>query len=533
MIQPGPIVFDSISTLRNYSSSPLSVGLSVRTLREDAIFIVRQVGDSGRFLVTAGGDRLERIIASNSGWQAAHRIEKEPLINNVRIVASRLRDGFVYGNDGIVLYRSSDGAKSWEVLSQAFGKVDLLVPAGDGEVLAACDSNGVVKSTGWPTPTRWTTVLSVPGSAVLSWGLDSDGTGFCVATQYRATDYAQSRFVWKSENAGDQWVVIRDINEVCAGEVAPEQHHIHFATIDPWADRVWISWHPHLSNGGTLQRVEYSDDRGVTWNTLTTDVHPTTCVATPLGMVMGSDDGPGGVFHVPRTENPQDMKLYLAAPLGVERAFTAHCFSVYSEYDEADGVCYVGFISQIDGYPGAAFASDGLRCSELYRTPPQKNGNGLRELAISGGDVLWRATLDDGNFILRMNKAVPGPSSAAAWDTGRVIGGRIDGDTYGSLLRSTAIGAQSVAGPGSQCLAVGVHTQATHSGSVVFRGDKSRNNNEFRLPPNVHLHIPFRSGTPGAADDGVVLWAYDNGGKIELRCRFPNGEVKVLSEETT
>src|SRR5690554_2559250 len=70
-------------------------------------------------------------------------METRALVDGVVIVASRLDDGYVYGVAGSTLYRSSDKAASWTAVCTVPGTTLLLIPAGDGEVLAACGPQGV------------------------------------------------------------------------------------------------------------------------------------------------------------------------------------------------------------------------------------------------------------------------------------------------------------------------------------------------------------------------------------------------------
>jgi hypothetical protein len=462
--------FDSTSDILDDTSEGFGVG-SIWATSSGSVY--REVASStpGRYLITAGGVKLDKVITGEAGFSPVRNPVFSPLVDGVNVIASRLRDGALYGQASGTLYRSLDEGISWTAAA-AVGPVVLLVPAGDGEVLAACSGSGIRKSSGWgsnPLTATWSTVLVSADSDFLSWGLDTDSQGTCVATHYRSTDYTKSRYIWLSENSGNTWDIIFDLDDYHSAESSPGHHHLHCVALDPWADnRIWASWHGLPSEGGTGGKaIMYSDNNGVDWHIVSDEWQPTTAVATPFGMVFGTDDGPGGILHCERTEDPDDMTVYLATPFPVEQTFAAWVFAVYSEYDERDGIAYISFISQVDDTPAGIFASDGRHASELYRTEPQDSGDGFREFAILEDSILWRTRIKDSGgtptvYTTRTHKARRGPSNPSEFDTGRILGGIIsfNGSTP---FRSTAIGVLAHAGPSTDSIAIGYKSRAGHA----------------------------------------------------------------------
>lgn len=391
------------------------------------------------------------------------RDEKFRATNDHTIIASRLDDGLLYSRKAgeTFLYSSDNGGQTWTQLSQLVGTVVLLVKAGDGEVLAACASAGVFRSSGWasnPATATWSVVLESSGSDFLSWGLDTNGD-VAIATHYSASNYLNSQFVWLSQDNGQNWTVIRDLGT--------DLTHLHFAAIDEYANnRFWISWHRQTSDG-IEKAIEYSDNLGEDWTVLSNQWQPTTAVATRWGMVMGTDDGPGGILHVRRTADPSDMIIELVARFPVESTPFAHVFAVYSQYDIKTDTAYVTFINQVDGAPAGIFASDGRVASEIYRTARQFSVSGqrpgFREFGFQDGKIFIRTTIYNpdtvaiDSFIFESPLVIRGDSNPNFFDKGRIFGGRLTGS---NPFRSLASGVFAEAGPSTDATAVGFNARA-------------------------------------------------------------------------
>ena len=413
-----------------------------------------EMGPGGGLEISVGGKR--RSLGSPGYLPLINPEYTDVTAEGDRIVASRLRDGYVYKRVGTVLHRTSDGS-TWSAVGPCPGTTALLIPAGDGEVLMACGSAGVHRTSGWGGTYTRAQVINSVDSDILSWGLDSTGDGRCVATHYRATDYTKSRYVWYSSDAGKTWSVIADLDAELDA-----QWHLHFAVFDPWVDgRIIICAHSHPTSGIQGKFVRYTDNLGASWTNISTSWQPTTCVPTEFGLVMGTDDGPGGVLHANRTPDGGYGAPFIAAALPVEQAAVAYQFAVYAQ-SASDGTVYTTFISQVDGTPGSIVASDGVSAAEVFRSLPQKNGDGYREFGIlPNGDLLILAQESvnlgtTSTYIMRVSprRGTMHPNSV---DSGRVFGGRVTGS---NPFRSVAVGPYAVAGLGTDAVAVGNKSQA-------------------------------------------------------------------------
>ena len=295
-----------------------------------------------------------------------------------RVIASKMRDGYIYGkHDSNTLYRSTDGARTWEKIGAtgALGgdSIGLILPAGDGEALLVGAAN-VYKTTGWKGPVASVTRTAVLASSTVAqfqtWGVDVDGAGRCIATHYAASpNFTASRYVWYSSDAGATWSVVRDL-----GGSGENDQHIHFTLIDKYAGgRLYVNHHQEI-DGGSGKSIEYSDDNGATWlkvphirlyqsNGEIRVIQPTTAVALPEGLVMGSDDPDTGLYILRRGENRVE---YFARGADETGPLTVRSFATFSFIDQWDGLTYTAFKQQTTGGRGYVMVSDGLRGSVVF-----------------------------------------------------------------------------------------------------------------------------------------------------------------------
>ena len=451
--------------------------------------------DGGGLLVSPGLG----VIASSPGYLPINTISRATIATAYeQVVASRLGDGYVYRISGTTLSRTSDGL-AWLPVCTAPSTSRLILNAGDGEVLIAAGSSGVHRSTGWGKPScTFTQVLDSLGADVLSWGMDTNGRGLCVATHYWGSPYNKSRYAWKSTDSGKTWVVIHDINGMHGSDPNANEWHRHFIAIDPWAnDRILIGYHGNPAMSQIGKSLEYSDDGGVTWTVLSDQWQPTTCVPTRGGLVMGTDDGPGGILIARRNASGGYDAPYLAARLPTEQTKSAWNFAIYAQRDDFDGTVYTTFISQVTTplTPAAIMASDGISAALIYKSVPMRNTEGYREFGIlPSGALMIYAQESDGvaaavSSYFRSPRPLRGAVDPQWFDDGRVLGGRTIG---ANPFRGTAGGIRAVAGPGAgassfgansragsngedapSASAFGENTEAKHAGSAIFGANGS------------------------------------------------------------
>ena len=293
----------------------------------------------------------------------------------VDILTSRLNDGRLYSIQGARLHYSTDFGNNWTPIGPSgvtgSGVAHSILPLGDGEVLLVAPST-IYKTVGWPS-SEFTTklVFTNPTTSVFqSWGVDTTPSGLVVATAYQAgtlAGFQQSRYVWLSQNSGETWSVIRDLDAV-----GKNDQHIHFAVIDPWQNnRIYIGHHNYDATG-TGKGIEYTDDRGATWTPLdinltvggvTVVAQPTTAVATPGGIVFGSDDAVTGLFVLRRGNTKLE---FMAEGPAEDFATTVRSFARHSQIDPETGVVYTCFVLQSKGGHGFIMASDWRSGSVVY-----------------------------------------------------------------------------------------------------------------------------------------------------------------------
>ena len=425
-------------------------------------------------IINPGGDASRPAplaLATSPGYLPLQNVTRIPVVGQYeQVVASRLADGYVYRISGTTLSRTSDGV-TWTAVCSAPSTAKLILKAGDGEVIVAAGSGGVHKSTNWGKANcTFRQVLDSLGADVLSWGMDSNGKGLCVATHYWGSPYNKSRYAWKSTDSGNTWMVIHDLNGMHGTGPNDNEWHRHFICLDPWAnDRILIGYHGNPASGQIGKSLEYSDDGGVTWQVLSTNWQPTTCVPTKNGLVMGTDDGPGGILHAPRTPSGGYEEPFIAAKMPFEQTKSAWNFAIYAERDDTDGTVYTTYISQVTTplTQTAIMASDGLTASMIYISPPMRNTEGYREFGmLPDGRLMVYAQESDGvdaatNSYFIASRPRRGAVDPLWFDFGRVLLGRVTGS---NPFRGTAGGMRAVAGPGAGATALGANAQAGTNG---------------------------------------------------------------------
>jgi hypothetical protein len=222
--------------------------------------------------------------------------------------------GYVWGraNSGEI-HRSANDGDTWSLYATmpATQTIRRIVETSDGEVLVVC-ANAIYKSTGWAGGSPTFTIKATPNatSTFMAWGIDGDGTRF-LTTEYSGTR-ADSRYVRMSLDAGNTWNVVYDSVAV-HGATLGNNSHLHGCCYDPYADR-WYFTEGHDDGGseGDIAGIYCSEDDGATWARADGMAHnpgPTVLVATPDGLVCGSDHQQNGLYGVRRQDDPADEAL--------------------------------------------------------------------------------------------------------------------------------------------------------------------------------------------------------------------------------
>ena len=342
------------------------------------------------------------------------------LTTDVTLIPIEVFDGYVWAVDDDVLKRSDDDGATWAtVATLPAGSVSRIIPTSDGEVVL---TNGSVvwKSSGWTAnPATATYSVKVTKSApagvgIRPWGFAGDGQKFIV-TEYSSVDYSESRYVWASTDAGTTWTIIFDKTTADVGNTS----HMHAVEYDPWADRWWLS-HGH----GVIRGTYWSPATiPATWTMLggdfQPDAAPTTLTATDDGIVCGSDSGDGGLYGIPRTEDPAAMTMRRTARWRT----TVDGVAGYAERgyrDPRTGLVYVCFKSDHATVSSSIAAGD-ARTGRFIWQEPTPSVTRFPVVVVSPTGALF-GTIDRNPDNDRVTGQVLAPG-APSFDDGNVEGG--------------------------------------------------------------------------------------------------------------
>ncbi|MCC3344843.1 WD40/YVTN/BNR-like repeat-containing protein [Psychrobacter sanguinis] len=284
---------------------------------------------------------------------------------------------------GQIMY-SEDEGRTWLVkTTKTFqGAVHRLLPTADGEVLAMT-SNGVFKSSGWSDGAiTWsdTKVEKHANATLFQFSFDGNGTKFIIA-EYAASvpNWPDSRFVWISTDMGETFDVVWD-SLAEHGEEVNSLTHLHGACYDKFSDRFYFT-EGHAPGGGLYCSV----DDGATWVQghgmrdgvlastgivpMEGDTNgPTVIVATPTGLVMGSDNRNNGMFGLIRQDNPLEEVVTWTYQIDVQPTGVA-MFAIRGWLDEASGTAYIAFRSERNDVPPRIFAANASEAGLVYQYP--------------------------------------------------------------------------------------------------------------------------------------------------------------------
>ena len=201
------------------------------------------------------------------------------------------------------LYRSGDSGVTWEALKLFAYTIGSVRELANGELLVGLNYSGVTPgslylSSGYASlgvNATWTKVLDASAAEVYfegHWGI-STYKNIVVASEYGVTGAAGARYVYMSTNYGVTWTSIFDLGGAASA-------HVHGAAYDPWWDAVWVVNGDDAAN----RAVRVSFDHGSTWTVVTSQTSSKQFVGIiplPNCVLFTSDDGPNGVYRIPRT----------------------------------------------------------------------------------------------------------------------------------------------------------------------------------------------------------------------------------------
>jgi len=182
------------------------------------------------------------------------------------------------------LYQSVDDGDNWTVVNTFAFNIEGMTFLDNGEVIVVCQGGTATpgylyRSTNWspnPATATWTNIFQTQAGYIRSvWGMHqwSHSGNYIVTCEYgvqtdaNADQSAKATRVYWSENTGDTWKVILDLNVMYPGVV---NLHVHSVAYDKKWDRIWLAYGDasgHLASTKSL--VMYSDDHGLTWDSFT------------------------------------------------------------------------------------------------------------------------------------------------------------------------------------------------------------------------------------------------------------------------
>lgn len=400
-------------------------------------------------------------------------------IRSVDYVDGRLYGFHATNNDD--LYVSDDDGATWSLYASSLpgtGFVRRIFATSDGEVVVARAKN-ILKSANWSSTPTWTvktTTSDVTGGgdsySYREWSIDGDGTKF-IANEYGNPwdDQADDTYVWISTDSGTTWNVVVTHG---SSPFADQATHGHGVCYDRWNDVFYLS-----PGHGSQNGVWASSDNGANWTSIDVQAHRiarigndyssmTVLVATPRGIVCGTDDVPDGIYYI-------DTSLAIANQTA-ERLLVDHStnasisyFSIAGAYDAERDIVYINHNTQnVTTRPMGIIAIKGRQASRVWswaEASPVASDQ-PRSIAINPdtGDLVMNIQLASGTYY-RLNAGYAGWGTMPAhlYDTGGVLGGVATDLINGG---GVAVGIGSVAD--EESTAVGASASATGVGSLVL-----------------------------------------------------------------
>lgn len=441
-------------------------------MAENLIRKISQMDDAGfaqaqdQIEISRGGSTLRAgLYTGTLARLASPTVDESPTIIPLNYIG-----GVLYGqrlSDQEVMSSSNEGSSWSSVVAGPGGtpaEIRLIYPTTDGEVVAVTP-NRIFKSSGWPSSVTWVEKVSATGDngRFVQYSVTSDAAGqrFIAAEYAINLDWADSRYVWISTDAGETFNVVWDANAEYPAEIADT--HFHAAAYDEQLGRFWFT-----EGHGTPMGFYYSDNDGASWTKidwyLSPEATPTVAVATRNGLVLGSDGNSNGIHILPKTgQAPQEADVYWALDVNPNNGLAIAHFGSCFFYDKNRDLAFVGFTSEDEGNPFVVAVSDGANARLLYVSSGISSagaGDKVRNIAVSSsGKIFISLARDAGAVVISGQLIYNAPLVERDFDPGGALRG-----TRASSQISCAVGTNARAGDFS--LAAGASTEAGIDGNT-------------------------------------------------------------------
>ena len=432
--------------------------------------------------------------------------------------------GYFWGAVDGAIWRSADGI-TWTKVNQTLGSgFARLFPCADGELLAVL-GNTTKKSSGWstdPATATWAVVLTLAsGFSTTEFQVDSDETGQrFILGEYKSPPDGTSNKVRMSLDAGSTWSVVWDGNVTWPTDSAGT--HLHGFCFDKYAGGAGRWWFTYAHDPDS-EGFYYSDNDGATWTRtpyaadVPVGAPPTVLLATPAGIVGGSDSLAAALYIVPRDADPSRMRPRILARW---RDYTTAGgqnpgFASSGCIDRVTGIAYV-LMNSTGGDATKAvhiWATDGTHSEVVYS---HATGAGDPSYAITANDgiVLAGYSVAGVRKILTAT-AQPRTPVEPVSNAGNVGGGIAVptsvavGNTAAPLASSVAVG-DGVVLSGLNTVAVGRGARATGNSAVAVGRSSTATANSVVMGHNAstggsgHTVIGHGATTTGGQDSVVI-----------------------------
>lgn len=304
------------------------------------------------------------------------------------------RTSMINYNSSMLRY-SPDEGETWELIHTFDNPVRSGIFMANGEVIIATrgtdpdDTYQIHVSTGFqsnPHEATWTLVHQgqTPGaypSGAFSWSQHNNMIAFSeYGPKVSVGGRTQAaRYAYLSLDYGRTFKQILDIFQDNPALVNTEGIHIHGIAIDPYWDRIWVTY------GDDEQGTIFTDDHGDTWHVADHTVYPdgpNQCVgiiALPQCVLFATDGHPNGVLRISREQGKHhghyDMEVaYLYDDV---QGLTILCQSVWRANRPGDDAPVVfEFVSAPgEGHRFILTTVDGYTFNKVWEDPNVTRGN--------------------------------------------------------------------------------------------------------------------------------------------------------------